>query len=65
MHDSTQPCTVVSFGSFEVDLATKELRKHGVRVRLPGQSFQILAMLLLHPGKLVTRDQLQQAPWPA
>jgi DNA-binding winged helix-turn-helix (wHTH) protein len=56
---------VISFGPFEADLHTQELRKQGVRLRLPGQSFHILAMLLKHPGELVTREELQQALWPS
>jgi Tol biopolymer transport system component/DNA-binding winged helix-turn-helix (wHTH) protein len=65
MADNQRPPTVISFGPFEADLHTQELRKRGVRLRLPGQSFRILAMLLKHPGELVTREQLQQALWPA
>jgi Tol biopolymer transport system component/DNA-binding winged helix-turn-helix (wHTH) protein len=57
--------TVISFGPFEADLHTQELRKQGVRLRLPGQSFHILSMLLKHPGELVTREELQQALWPS
>jgi DNA-binding response OmpR family regulator len=38
--------TVISFGPFEADSHTQELRKLGMRLRLPGQSFQILTMLL-------------------
>lgn len=56
---------VVTFGPFEADLDTQELRKHGLRLRLPGQSFQILGILLKNPGKLVSREELQQALWPA
>jgi Tol biopolymer transport system component/DNA-binding winged helix-turn-helix (wHTH) protein len=57
--------TTISFGPFEADLHTQELRKHGVRLRLPGQSFQILEMLLKRPGELVTREELRQALWPS
>ena len=57
--------TIISFGPFEADLHTQELRKQGVRLRLPGQSFQILTMLLKQPGELVTREELQQALWPS
>jgi Tol biopolymer transport system component/DNA-binding winged helix-turn-helix (wHTH) protein len=57
--------SVISFGPFQVDLRTQELKKHGAKVRLPGQSFQILAMLLQNPGELVTREELQHALWPA
>jgi Tol biopolymer transport system component/DNA-binding winged helix-turn-helix (wHTH) protein len=55
--------TIIFFGPFEADLRTQELRKQGLRLRLPGQSFQILKMLLERPGELVTREELQQALW--
>jgi len=53
------------FGAFELDLRAGELRKHGLRVRLQGQPFQVLAMLLAHPGEVVTREQLQKNLWSA
>ena len=56
---------VIRFATFEVDLQTQELRKARVRLRLPGQSFQVLKMLLERPGGLVTRDEFQRALWPA
>src|ERR1043166_7203540 len=56
---------VIRFDVFDADLQTQELRKHGVRLRLPGQSFQILKMLLERPGQLVTREELQKALWPS
>jgi TolB-like protein/DNA-binding winged helix-turn-helix (wHTH) protein/Flp pilus assembly protein TadD len=55
--------TLIPFGPFEADLSSQELRKHGVRLRLPRQSFQILKMLLERPGDLVTREELRQALW--
>jgi TolB-like protein/DNA-binding winged helix-turn-helix (wHTH) protein/Tfp pilus assembly protein PilF len=55
---------LVRFGVFEVDLRAGELRKQGVKLRLPEQSFQILAMLLEHPGELVTREEIQDRLWP-
>lgn len=54
---------VLRFGVFELNLKARELRKHGVRVRLPGQPFQVLSMLLEHPGSLVTRSELQERLW--
>ena len=53
------------FGVFELDLRAGELRKHGVRVRLQEQPFQVLATLLEHPGEIVTREELQKKLWPA
>ena len=59
-----RPGPSVRFGGFDADFRTQELRKQGVRVKLPQQSFQILQMLLERPGELVTRDELRQALWP-
>ena len=53
------------FGVFELDLRAGELRKHGLRVRLQEQPFQVLATLLEHAGEVVTREELQKKLWPA
>lgn len=55
----------VSFGAFEVDLRTPELRRNGDRIKLQEQPFQVLSMLLEHPGDLVTREELRQRLWSA
>jgi DNA-binding winged helix-turn-helix (wHTH) protein len=52
------------FGVFELDLQAGQLRKHGLRVRLQEQPFQVLAMLLDHHGEVVTREELQKKLWP-
>lgn len=53
------------FEPFEVDFRAHELRKHGIRLRLSGQPFEILALLLSHPGEVVTREELRAKLWPA
>ena len=53
------------FGSFEVDLRAGELRKGRLKIKLHGQPFAVLAMLLERPGQMVTRDELQQKLWAA
>jgi cholera toxin transcriptional activator len=55
----------VRFGGFEVDLVASELRKRGRRIPLQEQPFQVLALLVRRAGELVTREELQQALWPA
>jgi TolB-like protein/DNA-binding winged helix-turn-helix (wHTH) protein/Tfp pilus assembly protein PilF len=55
----------VRFGVFEADLDAAELRKHGHRLKLSEQPFQILAMLLDRPGKIVSREELRQLLWPS
>jgi DNA-binding winged helix-turn-helix (wHTH) protein/Tfp pilus assembly protein PilF len=52
------------FGSFEVDLHNRELRKSGLRIKLQRKPFQILEALLRAPGELVTRGELAGLLWP-
>jgi len=54
----------VRFGDFEVDLGAGELRKHGLRLRLQEQPFEVLTALLEHPGEVVTREELIRRLWP-
>jgi eukaryotic-like serine/threonine-protein kinase len=65
MHESVSPITIVRFGSFEVDLHAGELRKRGLKIRLQEQPFRVLAILLEHPGEVVTREELKKRLWPA
>src|SRR5258705_11610863 len=55
---------LVRFGNFEVDLRSGELRKAGVKMKLSGQPFQVLSILLERPGEVVTREELQKRLWP-
>lgn len=55
---------IVRFGTFEADLTTRELRKGGVKIKLQGQPFELLAMLLERPGTVVPREELQLRLWP-
>ncbi len=52
------------FGPFEVDLRSGDVYKHGIRLKLQDQPFQVLAVLLEHPGEVVSRDELRQKLWP-
>jgi TolB-like protein/DNA-binding winged helix-turn-helix (wHTH) protein/Flp pilus assembly protein TadD len=63
MHVPTQTRRV-RFGAFEADLRTCELRKHGLRIKLQDQPFQVLALLLQRPGEMVSREELRQNLWP-
>jgi adenylate cyclase len=56
---------LVRFSDFEADLSSGELRKHGIRIKLQVQPFQVLQALLEHPGEVVTREELQKRIWPA
>ena len=54
---------VLRFGVFQVNLAARELRKHGVRIRLPGQPFCVLSILLERPGQVVSREEMRDKLW--
>ena len=54
---------VFRFGAFELDEASGELRKNGLRIKLHSQPFQILVMLLEQPAQLVTREEMRQRLW--
>ena len=56
---------VLRFAAFQVDLSSGELQKHGTKIRLQEQPFQILAMLLDRPGEVVAREELRQKLWPS
>ena len=62
---SILPARLLQFGPFEFDTRTGDLRKHGVRIRLPEQASQILLMLLDHPGEVVLRTEIRERLWPA
>jgi len=62
---SQKNARVARFGLFELDLSAGELRKGGVKLRLQGQPFQVLALLLERAGDVVTREELQQKLWPS
>src|SRR5205085_4566042 len=64
MENGDRSTQIVRFGVFEADLKSGELHKNGARVALQGQPFQVCAILLEHPGELITREELRQRVWP-
>jgi len=53
------------FGSFEVRTSTRELSKSGTKIKLRGQPYLILEVLLSRAGEVVTREEIRQKLWPA
>lgn len=64
MKDINARPRLLHFSVFEVDLRTGELRKQGLKVKLHGQPFQVLALLLERPGELVSREEIRAKLWP-
>src|ERR1035437_208510 len=60
---ATTTARVFRFGTFEVNEATGELRKEGIRIELHSQPWQVLLMLLERPSELVTREEMRQRLW--
>jgi serine/threonine protein kinase len=52
------------FDQFELDLRTGELYRQSKRIKLQEQPCQVLAVLVEHPGELVTREELRKKLWP-
>ena len=59
-----QMSSLVCFGPFELDIQAAEVRADGRSLRLPEQQFQILHMLLLAQGGVVSREEIRKRLWP-
>lgn len=64
METTPRPESTVCFGPFELNLRTRELFKHGARLKIRGHPIDVLAILVQHPGDLVTRETLEKQLWP-
>jgi Tol biopolymer transport system component/DNA-binding winged helix-turn-helix (wHTH) protein len=53
----------VTFGLFEADLKSGELRKDGYRIKLQALPFKVLTVLLENAGEVVTREEVQLRVW--
>jgi two-component system KDP operon response regulator KdpE len=54
---------VVRFGTVEIDLGARLVRKSGEEVHLTPKEFGFLAELAKHPGRVVTHSQLLRTVW--
>lgn len=64
METAIRPDNSVRFENFELNLQTHELYRNGKRLKVRGHPVDVLAVLVEHPGELVTRDTLQKRIWP-
>jgi DNA-binding winged helix-turn-helix (wHTH) protein/Tol biopolymer transport system component len=53
----------IRFGPFELDPASRELRKRGNVVKLQPQHFAVLLMLVEHRGQVVSREEIRERVW--
>lgn len=64
MNDTQRAVLVLRFGAFEVNTQLREVRKHGMRIRMEEKPFRILEMLLEDAGRVVSRKTLRERLWP-
>jgi TolB-like protein len=64
LSDTSQSVQRIRFGVFEVDLRAGEIWKSGRRLKMTGQPFSVLAILLERPGEVISREELQRRLWP-
>jgi TolB-like protein/DNA-binding winged helix-turn-helix (wHTH) protein/Tfp pilus assembly protein PilF len=64
MEQSADSHRILCFGSFEVDIASGELRRQGLKIRLQDQPFRLLVLLLERAGDVVTREEVREKLWP-
>jgi DNA-binding winged helix-turn-helix (wHTH) protein len=55
----------IRLGPFQVDRHRQEVTKNGVRLKLRGNVYQALLVLIEKQGDVVTREQLRARLWPA
>ena len=58
-----EPIPVVQTPDFRVDLAAKQITRNGREVRLTPTEWQLVELLVRHPGRLVSQRQLLQEVW--
>jgi TolB-like protein/DNA-binding winged helix-turn-helix (wHTH) protein/Tfp pilus assembly protein PilF len=61
----SQQLRLVKFGLFEADMAARELRKQGQKIKLQERPFDILAIFLVRPLEVITREEFREKLWPA
>src|SRR5467141_3682590 len=64
MNEAQSSGIVTRFGTFEVNFQSREVRKHGMRIRMEEKPFQMLEVLLERAGRVVTRPALREKLWP-
>src|SRR5258708_30938476 len=56
---------IFRFGLFELDTDSEELLKDGRTVKIQQQPYKLLCLLITQAGKVVSRDDIRAALWPA
>ena len=57
------PTTTLRRAGLELDLLSRRVRSNGHAIRLSNTEFELLAYLMQHPGRVLTREQIHRAVW--
>lgn len=60
---TTESSPHVQIGGAAVDLAARRVRKNGIDIHLTPTEWQLLEVLVRHPGKLLSRHTLLRSAW--
>lgn len=63
IQQDTSSHLVLHFGPYQVDRRDAKLSKHGLKIKLSGQPFEVLLLLLDRAGELVSREELRRRLW--
>ncbi|MGI8920342.1 MAG: response regulator transcription factor [Solirubrobacteraceae bacterium] len=55
--------TVLEAAGIRLDLLTRRVERDGTQIHLSAKEFELLAFLLRHPGKALSRSQMLSAVW--
>ena len=58
-----QDAPIIQTPDFRVDLAAKQVTRNGREIRLTPTEWQLVELLVRHPGRLVSQRQLLQEVW--
>jgi TolB-like protein/DNA-binding winged helix-turn-helix (wHTH) protein/Tfp pilus assembly protein PilF len=56
--------SLYEFGEFRVDVQSRVLRRGEEPIALTPKAFEVLALLIEHTGRIVSKDELMQTVWP-
>ncbi len=52
-----------NFGGFELDMPSRKLTKNGLDITLTPKEYGLLSLLITHPDRVLTRDQILNLVW--
>ena len=62
-HNNDQPDTIIKYGGIVIDSSSKQCTVDGQPVKLPRKEFEILSLLVSHPGRIFSRNDILAKIW--